>query len=486
MMKKKFATNLLLLLALNLLVKPFWIFGIDRTVQNVVGAADYGIFFALLNFSLLLNILLDFGLTNYNNREISRHSQMLPRFFSNMLVIKLLLSIGYAIICFAFALIVGYSGRQLYLLSFLVLNQFLSSLILYLRSNISGLQMFRADSILSVTDRVLMIIFCSALLWGPVREGFHIEWFIYTQTISYLITASIAFAIVYSRSRGFRPKFDRGFLVSIIRQSYPYALLILLMSLYSRIDTVMLERILPDGDVQSGIYAQAFRLLDAVNMLPFLFAGLLLPMFSRMLKRNEPVRPLLGFAFSLLIATSFSIAVAGIVYRDPIMDALYVHHSEESSTVLGLLMVSFVFISVTYIFGTLLTANGSLKELNVISGIGVVANITLNAILIPKYQVVGAAISSLCTQFLMAILQAIAAFRTFRITIKPKHFLSFLIFIPGCIVLVIASQRLAHVWYYGFGVYTAGVILLVLVSRLIRLNELLQLVREKDSDKSGS
>ena len=37
-MKRKFVINLALVLFLNLLVKPFWIFGIDRTVQNVVGA----------------------------------------------------------------------------------------------------------------------------------------------------------------------------------------------------------------------------------------------------------------------------------------------------------------------------------------------------------------------------------------------------------------------------------------------------------------
>jgi len=34
-MKRKFINNLGFLLFLNLLVKPFWIFGIDRTVQNM-------------------------------------------------------------------------------------------------------------------------------------------------------------------------------------------------------------------------------------------------------------------------------------------------------------------------------------------------------------------------------------------------------------------------------------------------------------------
>ena len=57
---------------LNILVNgsSFWIFGIDRTVQNLLGAGEYGLLYSLFNFSLLLNIILDFGLTNFNNREL--------------------------------------------------------------------------------------------------------------------------------------------------------------------------------------------------------------------------------------------------------------------------------------------------------------------------------------------------------------------------------------------------------------------------------
>jgi len=45
----------------------------------------------------------------------------------------------------------------------------------------------------------------------------------------------------------------------------PFALLVLLMSFYNRIDPVLIERLLPAplGEEQSGVYAQAFRLLDA-------------------------------------------------------------------------------------------------------------------------------------------------------------------------------------------------------------------------------
>lgn len=480
-MKRKFATNLILLLLLNLLVKPFWIFGIDRTVQNIVGAGEYGLFYSLFNFSLLLNIVLDFGLTSFNNREISRHSQLITKYFSNIVVIKLLMAFSYSIICLGAAIVMGYNGRQLYILLLLVFNQFLSSFILYFRSNLSGLQFFKTDSILSVLDRVLMILICSVLLWGNI-SGFHftIEWFVYAQTLSYSITFIIAFFLVLPNTESFKLRFDRVFLLSIFRQSYPFALLALLMTFYSRIDSVMLERMLPKGNVESGIYAQAFRIVDAVNMIPFLFAGLLLPMFSKMIKNQEVIQPFVGFAFSLLFVPSFAFAVSCIAYRTELMELLYQQHTLESSVILGLLMISFLFISLTYIFGTLLTANGSIKQLNIISAIGVTISILANTILIPHYKSMGAAIANMVTQIVVASIQIVFVLRTFKFNIKFIGFRNYLLFIPLSIIVTIVAKGLFADWIYGFSLSLMLIVLIGLFFKLIRIKELVQLFIKGD------
>lgn len=57
-MQKKFVSSLLLLLFLNLLVKPLWIFGIDLTVQNRVGAEQYGLYAAIFSFTFVFNLSL--------------------------------------------------------------------------------------------------------------------------------------------------------------------------------------------------------------------------------------------------------------------------------------------------------------------------------------------------------------------------------------------------------------------------------------------
>ena len=401
MLKRKFLTNLLLLVALNLLIKPFWVLGIDRTVQNVVGAESYGLYFALFNFSMILNILLDVGITSFNNRNIAQHRFLLHKHLSNIVGLKLLFAVVYAVFSLGIAAIIGYGKIQFHLLFFLIINQFLVSFTLYLRSNISALHLFRTDSMLSVLDRLLMIIICSILLFTNITGGiFRIEWFVYAQSAAYVLTTIITLLIVVSKSGRFTVRINRSFALVFLRKSYPYALLILLMAFYNRIDSVMLERMLPDplGKQEAGIYAQAFRLLDAVAMFGALVAGLLLPMFSSMIKKKEPVAPIVSLAVSLLFVPSVIIAVSSLLYDRDIMELLYHSHIEDSADILGLLMTGFIGIATTYIFGTLLTANGSIRELNYMAAGGMVLNVTLNLVLIPQFFALGSAVASMITQ----------------------------------------------------------------------------------------
>ncbi|HAN19073.1 MAG: hypothetical protein A2X13_02740 [Bacteroidetes bacterium GWC2_33_15] len=480
-MRRKFLTNLVLLLFLNLLVKPFWIFGIDRTVQNVVGAEEYGLYFSLFNFSLLLNILLDFGITNFNNRNIAQNNQLLSKSLSGIVVLRFLLAIGYFIITIIAALIIGYELRQLYLLVFLIFNQFIASFILYLRSNLSGLHLFKTDSIISVLDRTIMILICSLILWGGIiQSSFRIEWFVYAQTTAYLIALLITIVVVYGKADFLKLNFDRAYFIAILKKSYPFAILTLLMAFYFRIDSVLLERLLPDGKEQAGIYAQAYRILDAVSMFAFLFAGLLLPMFSRMLKQKESIDQLTFFSLLLLIVPVLGITSASFFYRTEIMDLLYHHHVASSSLIFGILILSYIGIALTYIFGTLLTANGSLKQLNIMAAAGVLLNIILNLLLIPKYAAFGAAIASLITQSFTAIVQIVLSIKIFKFKFHLRRIIQTVLYVIVLITGSILSVKLNINWGFKFLSIIALSVLLAFIFQIFKIKILYEIIRYEE------
>jgi len=480
-LKRKFITNLALVIFLNLLVKPFWIFGIDRSVQNVVGADQYGFYFSLFSFSLLLNIFLDAGITNFNNRAIARKPHLLSEYFSHIIVIKFLLALLYAVICIAGGLVIGYSADQFFMLAFLIINQFLASFLLYLRSNISGLHYFRTDSLISVLDRALVIVICGVLLWGNVTDQlFRIEWFVYAQTIAYLMAVLVAFLVVWSKSKYLRPALDLQYFIKILKQSYPFALLILLMSFYNRIDSVMLERLLTDGKMHAGVYAQSFRILDAAAMFAFLFAGLLLPIFSRMIRQNQPVNEMVQLSFSLIFIPALTLAVLACFFPTDIIAWMYREHIDYSSGIFPLLMLGFISISTTYIFGTLLTANGNLKELNILAASALIINVLLNFLFIPRHQAFGAAISSLITQTYMAAAQVLVAVFKFRFGINWVLVFRLCAFSAVVFILGWFSKEYIPNWYLGTVLIIGLAVLTALILRLLSLRDLYRIIRIRE------
>ena len=420
-MQKVFFRNLIFLVSLNVLIKPLWILGIDRTVQNVVGSSSYGIYFVLFNMSMLTQILLDVGISNYNNRYLAQNENELTGHLSNIFSIKIILSGLYVTFTLIIGYFIHYDNYQLFLLAMICINQALASLIVYSRSNISALHHFRVDSMLSVMDKALMIVICGVLLFVPaLKSGFRIEWFIYAQTAAYVITLVIALFYIMRLSGLFRFHFSATFALQLFKRSFPFALLIMLMAIYSRVDGVMIEKLLPGtGAHEAGIYASAYRLLDALNQFGYLFAVLLLPIFSRMFSRKQDINALVKTSFTAIFIFSFIVCLALSFFSYPIMKALYHEATPYSARILSTLIYSFVGTATVYIFGTLLTANGNLRELIAISLIAVILNFTMNLFLIPLYRAYGAAFAACITNLTIGGLNLLLSLRFFRF--KPNY-----------------------------------------------------------------
>ncbi len=477
-MKKRFITNLALLILLNLLIKPFWFFGIEVGVQNRVGEEMYGFYFSLFNFAFILNILLDLGINNFNNRAIARDSTLLKDYLAAVVPLKFVLSLVYGGVVLISGKMIGYSPEQFGMLWLLVLNQFLASFILYFRTNISGLQYYRTDSLLSVMDRSLMILFTGLLLWGNVfHEPFRIEWFVYAQTLSYTLTLVTVASIVRYRSGAFIGRISIKRSLHILRLSYPFALLILLMSLFNRIDSVMLERLLENGKEEAGIYAQSFRIFDAASQFSLLFAMLLLPMFSRMIRLKQDVNELVRTALPLLMVSGLTLAISCNFFNEEIISLLYHNPASNSPAIFGILMVGYLFVSTSYIYGTLLTANNNLRQLNLVAGLTVLINISLNLILIPRHQALGAAISSLASQSFYAIIQLLLSTRILKIPINGDIMLKLGIFLVINLVTGFLVRFIPG-WVPGFLILVGSCIASSLLLGLIRPSELVSIIKE--------
>ncbi|MCB0482195.1 MAG: polysaccharide biosynthesis C-terminal domain-containing protein [Flavobacteriales bacterium] len=405
-MQRHFAINIIFLITLNLIIKPFWIFGIDRTIQNTVGSEAYGIYFAIFNFTFLFNGILDLGLSNYNSWSVAKRLETAGIHFKKMASLKLGLGLVYLILTIIIGFLMGYKNVAFELLLILSGSQFLLSYVLFLRSSIAGQQLFWIDSIFSVLDRLLLIIICGILLWTPLLGSeFSIEMLAWGQLAAYGIVILLAHIIFWNHTQlqfGFQAI---GFpdIKNLMMKGLPFAAIILFMSMYYRLDAVMLQKLLPDGNYWSGIYAQGYRIFDMLNNFTYLFTAILFPLCTRMISKNENIWPVVQIAIKLLTIPAVLVISLSVFYHHDIIALLYHDISPQSAIVLVILLLAFPLLIFSSIFGTVLTANGNLKDMVALSVTCFILNILANYVFIPEYQSIGAASATLISQGFMAI-----------------------------------------------------------------------------------
>ena len=251
------------------------------------------------------------------------------------------------------------------------------------------------------------------------------------------------------------------------------------MLLYTRIDGVMLERVHPNGAYESGVYAQGFRLLDALFMFGMIFVSLLFPLFSKQLKESrESIIELLSNAGNLLMGGSILIVFVAITNGYFLLNLVY-DHATEAVPAFQWLMLSFLSICLNFIFGTLLTANGNLRFLNISSFFGIIINVIINYYLIPIYGAPGAAFTAFATQSFISLLQFVYCMRLFEIKINWILVLRYLVLICSLVLIRYLFKLNDYVLLIQI---STGTVLLFLLS-FIQINNLKSLLIKNDSIK---
>ena len=251
------------------------------------------------------------------------------------------------------------------------------------------------------------------------------------------------------------------------------------MSIYYYSDVVMVEKMLDNIEVVS--YAHGYRFFLAVNMIGYLFAGLLLPIFSKLIKDQKSIQPISWLSFKTLFMIALIMSVSIWSYKSQILNWRYEitgFNLEHSSDTFGWLMISFIAVSCNYIFGTLLTANGSLKSLNIIAALGIFINISLNLLLIPKWGSEGASFASALTQFFILISQIFFSYKYFHFTFYLKSSLQ-IIFSTAFLFsgAYIISHKSPLIWEYNlFMTFTFGIFIGVAL-KIFNWKELLKLFK---------
>jgi len=383
-----------------LLIKPVWILIIDRKVQNILPAEEYGTYFGLTGFSLLFMILLDLGITNYNNREVAIDKAFYKKNFWSIIGTKSILSIVFFVLASVIGYFIGFNRLDFIIFGLLAFNQCLLSFNTYLRSNISAIHQFKADGILSVIDRLFVIISLGIILWTSF-SSIKIDLFVFiiSQTIGLALTFILAWLANLKYLGKAEFTFHRNTVVELIKKSLPYAFIIALMTLYTRLDSVLIMQLLPSGRSEAGTYAMSYRLLDAAAIFGTLLAGQLLPIFASNLINKERLNAIVKWSARLVFIPSILATLACSFWGSDIMLLLYPEkYTLASGLVFSILIWCIPGMVLVNIFGTLLTSAGKVTRINQLALAACLINIIGNLLFLPLYGLKAAAFTAVFTQ----------------------------------------------------------------------------------------
>jgi O-antigen/teichoic acid export membrane protein len=252
--------------------------------------------------------------------------------------------------------------------------------------------------------RIIQLIFSSIIKICLVLIGADLIWFVLVSLFD-IISLSIMGWLIYRSQR--LPNFVRYFDVRIgkklLKDSWPLLLSSIAISIYMRIDQVMIKNML--GDREVGLYSAAMRLVEVWYFIPMIITQSVFPAIVNAKKISEELYyKRLQQLFSFLVMINVLISILITILSKKIVHILYGDKFIEVSDVLQIAVWSTVFVSLFVSSGSWLI-NENYTTIALYRNLSAaIVNIILNIFLINCYGIKGAAYATLLSFFISGFL----------------------------------------------------------------------------------
>lgn len=381
--------------AASIVVKPLWFVFFSVVCVRVLGLHEYGAMIAAFSLGGLTVGLAALGTSALVARNVAREPENAEALVQNVLPLRLVLyGVALAIVmgCTAVGLLDGRFalafGGWAYWAAFGILE--------LIRSLFRGLERLHWEATSVVIEKPLTVVAGTCALWLH-PSGTTVLLAMAVGVALTTVGAAASLRRLNLRLRLARP--SRLFMRQLLRDALPLWLATAFVLVYTRTDALMLETL--RGPFETGLFAVALRMPEALVQFPDLVIAGLLPRLSRLHADGNSLgfRRLLLQSLLLVGCISVVMAVVLSVFAAPILHLIDPAPTIAAATPsLQLIAWAFPFSSTAYLISISLFVLGHQRSVTITMGIGAVMNIALNAVLIPRFGSVGACMASLVTQ----------------------------------------------------------------------------------------
>lgn len=368
-------------------------------LARYLGPEEFGLFSFLTAFTALFGVIAALGLPSIAVREVVRDPETADVTLITVAVLQLVGGL------FAYLLALGTASymrpddeiaRAIVAILGLMMLIKASDVVLYWFES-------QVQSKYTVWAQTSTFILFASIKIGLIIHQVSLTTFVWVMLVEALFGAIIL--IIVMQKYGPKLSFDRFNLAqakTFLKDSWPLILSGLAVSVYMRIDQIMLGQMIDDQAV--GIYSAASRISEAWYFIPMVVATSFFPeIFEAKTRSEAEYYTRLQKLYDLMVVISILVALPMTLLSAPLMTIFFGQAYSESGVVLAIHVWGTVFV-----FLGVASEKWYLAENQQLLGLqrtllGAVVNVLMNLVLIPHYQAVGAAIATVISYAVAAL-----------------------------------------------------------------------------------
>lgn len=359
-------------------------------IARNLGVVNYGQLSYATSFVSLFSFLAAFGIDQILCRDLVRHPEKKNEYMGTALVIRLSTSALAFLLCIFSAFTIS-SNDISFILIFIISLAFIFSSFQLLSYEFQAEAKLKYPSILS-TVIVLILNLLKIFFIFNGNGVIYLAGVILLEPILYALGLTYLWIKEYGTIRNWR--FDKAIAISIVKDSFPLIFASAFFAIYARIDQVMLKNMVDTGSV--GLYDSAVRISEVWYFIPHIIVSGLLPsvvnakttsheLYSRRVKK----------LFLLILITSVSTAIITTFFSKHILLIIFGDKFIGALDVLRIYVWSNIGAALSLIVHQILITEDLPRLVSLSTFLGMLTNVVLNLIFIPKYGMVGAAYATL-------------------------------------------------------------------------------------------
>ena len=369
-------------------------------VARRLGPVLMGIYAFGLTFVRLLEILVDFGLDRYIQREIGRRPEESGPLFSRVFGLKLALYLLGAVI----VLLLGYfflaDPLKLWVVWILSVTIFFRSQATSTNAFFRARQQVKYESIVVVTQR---LAYTSAGL-AAILAGYGLLTLVSLELLAQMGACATGWWLF--RLKIGNPFHPIGFqhLKALATAAQNFLYIRLALTVFNSIDLLMLSFLA--GDAATGWYAAAVRVYAAFDFVPDAFSGAFLTVLSRKVKEGWSAFSAVFhyfFKYLVILGLGFAAVLGGLAPQ--LLVRIFGASFQPATFTLMLLAPALVLNFVNLPLSTAIIALNEEKKILANFSLAAGFNIALNFWLIPQWHQNGAALATLLSEAAVLLLQ---------------------------------------------------------------------------------